>query len=130
MKLLTKNDARLQKKRENESLIESNIRLRTYWQGITKKLDTIKDSYSADKLERLADFERFCKELQVKKDKVLSELAQWQKLVEETKEIYYGLITKQDELQEVKYKIDEENKKLDLREAFVVDLEQKWRNKQ
>lgn len=130
MRLLAKTEAYSAKKRENDALVESNIRLRKYWQGITQKLNTIKEDYEPEKVQRLKDFELFVKDLQVKKSKVLEELAGWQKLVEETKEKYYALVAKQDELDELKYKVEEEHKKLDLREAFVVDLETKWRNKQ
>lgn len=130
MKLLSITEARSKKKLENDSLVESNIRLREYWKGITQKLNTVKEDYSQDKLQKLKEFELFCKDLQVKKSKVLEELAGWQKLIEEKKEMYYALVAKHDELDEMQYKIDEGNKKLELREAFVLDLEQKWRNKQ
>jgi len=129
MKLLSQKDAQSKKKLENDALIGSNIRLRKMYHDITQKLNTVKDSYAQDKLDRLADFEKFLGELQVQKAKVLGELAGIQKLVEDTKEIYYSLIIKQDALQEVKYKIDEENKKLDLREIFIKDLEERFRNK-
>lgn len=130
MKLLTPSLARSKKKLENEGLVESNIRLRKYHKDITQKLNTIKDDYEPEKLEKLREFETFCRDLDVKRETLLKELAQWQKLLTDTKEIYYGFIAKSDELQEVKYKIDEENKKLDLRQTFVEDLENKWRNKQ
>ena len=130
MKLLSQKEAQSYKKRENDALIDSNIRLRKYWQDITHKLSTAKNDYSTDKLEKQAEFERFCKDIQDKREKLLQELASLQKQIEDKREIYYGLIVKQDELQEVKYKIQEEYKKLDLREAFVLDLEEKWRNKQ
>lgn len=130
MKLLSKTAARSKKKRENDELIESNIRLRKFHQDITTKLNEIKDNYDGDKIEKLREFEQFCKDIEVKRGKVLEELAGWQKLVEDTKEIYYGFIARKDELQEKEYQIEEEMKKLNLREAFVVDLEEKWRNKQ
>lgn len=123
---MSQKEAKSRKKLENEALIDSNIRLRTYHQDITKKLNTIKENYEPDKLQKLQEFEEFCKDLQVKREKVLSELASWQKLVEDTKEIYYGFIARKDELQEKEWQIEEENKKLNLREAFVVDLESKW----
>lgn len=130
MKLLTKTEVNSRKQLENETLIASNIRLRTYERDITKKLNNIKDTYEPDKLKRLEEFERFCKDIEVKRIKVLKELAQWQKLVDDTKEIYYGFIARKDELQEKEYQIQEENKKLDLRQTFITDLEAKWREKQ
>ena len=130
MKLLSKTEARSKKKLENDTLVDSNIRLRKSWEFINKKLNTIKDDYEPEKLLKLAEFERFCKEIDAKKQIVLREFASLQKLVEDTKETYYGFIEKQDGLAEIKYNIDEENKKLDLREAFILDLEAKWRNKQ
>lgn len=130
MKLLSQVEARSRKKRENDALVDSNLRLRGYYQNISKKLSTAKEDYASDKLQKLEEFERFCKDIEVQRTKLLTELAGIQKLVEDTKEIYYGFITKQDELLEKQYKIDEENKKLDLRESFVIDLERKWQAKQ
>ena len=130
MKLLSISEARSKKKRENDTLVDSNIRLRKYHSEITPKLNTVKEDYEPDKLQKLAEFERFCSDLGLKREQLLKELAQWQKLVEETKETYYGLIVKQDELVEREYKINEENKKLNLREVFITDLEKKWQAKQ
>lgn len=130
MKLLSTKDARSKKKLENDALVDSNIRLRKYHTDITTKLNNVKDSYDGDKLEKLREFEQWSKGLAVKRAKLLEELANWQKLVEDTKEIYYGFIARKDELQEKEYQIEEENKKLSLRETFVLDLEEKWRNKQ
>lgn len=130
MKLLTKTEAKSKAKLENDALIESSIRLRSYHKNITEKLNNIKDDYSGDKLEKLREFEQFCQDINNKKQIVLAELANIQKLVKDEKEIYYGLIVKKDELQEKEYQIAEEHKKLNLREAFVLDLEEKWRLKQ
>lgn len=130
MRLLSTTAAKSIKKRENDALVDSNIRLRKFHQEITTKLNNVKDNYDGDKLEKLREFEQFCKDLEAKRSKVLEELASWQKLVADTKEIYYGFIARKDELQEKEYQIEEENKKLNLREAFVVDLEAKWRDKQ
>jgi len=130
MRLLTKTKARRGIKRENEVLIESNLRLDDYHKLITHKLNTIKDDYEPEKLKILEEFEAFCVEQQVKREKVLGELSAIQKMIEDKKEVYYGLIEKQDALEEKQHQLDEENKKLNLREAFVLDLEQKWRNKQ
>ena len=129
MKLLPKTEARSRAKLENEELIASNIRLRQYLQGITQKLNNVKDSYDPEKVQKLQEFERFCKELEVQRTKLLTELAGIQKLVNDTKDIYYGYIQKKDQLAETEYKIQEENKKLDLREAYVVDLEARFREK-
>jgi len=48
--------------------------LRKYWQEITSKLNTIRDSYDPDKLKVLKDFEDFVKDFQLKKSKLLEEL--------------------------------------------------------
>lgn len=130
MKLLTPSLARSKKKLENEGLVESNIRLRKYHKDITQKLNNIKEDYEPEKLNKLREFETFCRDLDVKRETLLKELAQWQKLLADTKEIYYGYIVKADELAEKEYLIEEENKKLNLREAFISDLEQKWQAKQ
>jgi len=130
MKLLSKTSAKSKAKLENDALIDSSIRLKKYHQDLTTKLNNVKDNYDGDKLEKLREFEQFCKDIEVKRTKVLEELANWQKLVKETKEIYYGFIARADELQEKEYQIEEENKKLNLRETFVLDLEAKWREKQ
>ena len=52
-----------------------------------------------------------------------------QKAVDEKKEIYYGLIEKQDFLIEKAYQIHESNKKLDIREEFVTQLEKSFKER-
>ena len=130
MKLLSTSEARSAKKRENDTLVDSNVRLRSYLKVVTDKLNTLKDDYEPDKLAKLKEFERFCKDLEGKRSLLLKELADWQKLLADTKEIYYGYVAKKDQLTEREYLINEENKKLNLREAFITDLEAKWKNKQ
>lgn len=129
MKLLSKTEADSSLKKENEQLIESNIRLRKFWNDINFKLNNARENYDPQKMAKLKDFEAFCKELMAKKEKLLIEYNTLQKAIEQKKEIYYGLITKQDQLDEKIYQMNEQEQKLKLREAFVVDLEVKWKNK-
>jgi hypothetical protein len=129
MKLLSKNEAQANKKRENEGLIESNIKLRKFYKEITDKIRGAKTDYSGDKLIALESFDRFVSELNEKKSKLLQEYNSIVKAIEDKKEIYYGLIVKQDELEERVYQADEREKKLDLREEFINELERKWTTK-
>lgn len=129
MKLLSRSDAQSKVKRDNDELIDTNLRLRRYESTIIKKLNAIKDDYEPEKIARLKEFESFCAELSQKKSKLLEELSGLQKLIDQKKDIYYGLIAKQDALDEKIYEMKEVEKKLDLREALVLDLEKKWREK-
>lgn len=130
MKLLEKTQAQSKLKRDNDELIESNLRLRHFERDITKRLNAAKESYEPEKMKALGDFEAFSKDLQAKKSKLLMELAGIQQLIEQKKELYYGLIARQDALQEKAYQIQEANRKLDLRQTFVEDLERKWNQQQ
>lgn len=130
MKLLSQKSALSKRKQDNDELIETNIRLRRYHGEIVQRLNTVKDSYEPDKLLKLKQFELFVKDITAKKAKLLEELTGIEAAIEQKKELYYSLITKQDALDEKLYHLSEAQKKLDLREAFVVDLEQKWRAKQ
>jgi hypothetical protein len=130
MRLLSKTGVDNKIRVENDELVDRNIRLRQFERTITERLNTIKESYEPDKLAKLTEFETFCKDIEAKKQKLLRELDGIGKLIESKKEIYYGLITKQDQLEERIYQATEQEAKLKLREAFVVDLEQKWRAKQ
>lgn len=130
MKLLSKTSAQSKLKQGNDELIETNIRLRRFHGEIVQRLNTVKDSYEPDKLIKLKEFEQWSKDLMQKKTKLLTELSAIEASIEAKKELYYSLITKQDALDEKLYQINEAQKKLDLREAFVVDLEQRWRAKQ
>ncbi len=125
MQLLARNVAQSKLKIENDNLVETNIRLRQYERVITERLNNVKDSYEPDKLQRLKEFETFCADIQAKQTKLLQELASIEKQVEAKKEIYYGLIAKNDAIDEKIYLMNEQEKKLKLREAFITDLEQK-----
>lgn len=127
-KLLDKKSATSKLKQDNDTLIESNIRLRKYYADITKKLNGLKDSYDPEKLAKLEEFEKFSKDLLAKKAKLLEEYSQIDALVEQKKEQYYAMIEKSDALDEKMYQVNEANKKLDLRQVFVQDLEKKITN--
>lgn len=130
MKLLSKTEASSSIKKENEQLIESNIRLRKFWTDITHKLNTVRENYEPEKMAKLKEFEQFCKDLLMKREKLLQEYSALEAEIQKKKDIYYGLIQKQDLLDERIYQVEEAHKKLQLREKFVVDLEQKWKEKQ
>lgn len=126
MKLLLKPEAEIKKKRENADLIESNIRLRQMYKESADRIRTAKIDYGADKLRALDEFEKFCNSINDKKSKLLQEYNGILKAIENKKEVYYGLVAKQDELEEREFKVIEREKKVDLREKFISELEKKW----
>lgn len=130
MKLLERKEATLGLKKDNEELLGTNIRLREMEKQVLRRLNEAKENYDPEKVKALKDFEQFVSELNEKKSQLLKELSAYQKLITERKDIYYGLVERQDELEEKIYQMDEKNKKLDLREAFVKDLEKKIRENQ
>lgn len=130
MKLLSQKESGSKIKKENDELIETNIRLRKYYAEILHKLNSLKDNYDPEKMAKLKEFEAFCKDLNEKKDKLLQEFNALEAEIQKKKDIYYGLITRFDELDERTYQLKEKENKLDLREAFVTDLEVKFKNKQ
>ena len=130
MKLLTRKEATIGLKKENDNLIGSNLRLREMEKQVLKRLNEAKANYDPEKMKALKDFEQFTADLMEKKSKLLKELNAYEKLIEERKDIYYGLVSKMDLLDEKAHQVAEANKKLDLREAFVTDLERKIRNTQ
>lgn len=129
MKLLSRTSANDKIQKDNQDLIETNIRLRKFWQEITQRLNGARENYEPDKLAALREFEAFTKDLLAKKSTLLQELSAIEKAIKEKKELYYALIEKQDALDEKLHQMNEQESKLKLREAFVVDLEQKWRAK-
>ena len=130
MKLLNKISAVASLKKQNEDLIETNVRLQKYEKDIIKRLNTIKENYEPDKLKKLKEFEDFCKNLNVKKSKLLEELNVLEKTIELKKELFYGLVVKQDVVEEKLHNLIEQENKLDLRVAFVEELERRWNEKQ
>ena len=127
MKLLDQKEAQSKVKKDNDELILSNIRLRHLWQDITIKLNTIKESYQPEKLKILQEFETFCKDILGKKAKLLEELQGIENEIKKKKDLYFEIIQKQDALDEKIYQMKEQEKKLDMRELFVSELEKKQR---
>lgn len=125
MKLLAQKTATSQLKKDNDQLIETNIRLRKSYAEIIQRLNTLKEDYDPEKLKILKDFEDFSKGILEKKSGLLRELQAIENEIAKKKDIYYGVIEKQDLLDEKVYQVAEAQKKLDLREAFVSDLEAK-----
>lgn len=127
MKLLSKPQATNQIAKDNEELLDTNIRLRQYAKDITQKLNTIKEDYEPDKVRLLEEFERFCNDIDAKKSRKLHELAYIEEEITKKKDVYYGLITKQDALEEKLHNLTEKERKLDMRENFIIQLEEKQR---
>lgn len=129
MKLLTRKEAQTSLRKENDELIESNIRLRKSWQEITSRLNNLKNDYEPEKLEKLKEFEAFCKDILARKAKLLEEINALDTEITRRKDLYYGLIAKQDALDEKIYQMNQKEETLNRREVFVTDLENKWRTK-
>lgn len=130
MKLLTRKEAQVGLNKENETLTENNIQLRQLEKQVIDRLNNAKANYDPEKLKALKDFEQFVVEINEKKSKLLQEVSAYEKLIEERKDTYYGLIEKQDALEDKVREVQEANRKLDLRETFVLDLEKRIRDKQ
>lgn len=128
MKLLERTEAQSKIKRDNEELILTNLRLRKLWRDMTDKLNNIRENYEPEKLKKLQEFEIFCKDILGKKAKLLEELTGIENEIKKRKDIYYGLIAKQDLLDARIEEIKDSEKKLDMREAFVGELEKKQRD--
>jgi len=128
MKLLSKTDAGSRIKKENEELLDTNIRLRKYEKDFLGKLNVAKKNYDPEKIQALKDFEKFVADINTKKAKLLEELVGIETVIAQRKDLYYGLIEKQDALDEKLYKLHEEEKRLELRIAYVEELEQKQRD--
>lgn len=129
MKLLSKQSATSKLKQDNDNLVETNIRLRKFEGEVIRRLNTAKENYEPEKMAALKEFELFCKDILTKKALLLKELNGIEKAVKDQKELYFGLIEKSDLLDEQRYQAEEVIKKANLREAFVVDLETKWKEK-
>lgn len=125
MKLLSRPQAKKSIEKENQDLIESNIRLRKLEKEALSRINSAKSDYSSDKLKVLRDFEVFTKEINEKKSELLKELTDIQTEIDRKKDIYYGLVIKQDELEEKTYEITERERKVELREKFVKQIEDK-----
>ena len=123
MKLLTKPELKSNLHKQNEDLIETNIRLRKIYQELTTGINSVRKTINKDK--ELQDFERFCNELNEKRSKLLKEYKDLEASIESKKEILFGLVEKQDELVEKEYQLKEREIKLDLRESFIKNVENK-----
>jgi len=130
MRLLSQKEAKSTIKKQHDELVSANVSLLKVQKHLIQGNNELKDDYDPEKAIKQREFDRFCELIQEKKSSLLAELNGITKLIEERKSIYYGLIEKQDALQEKMYEINEAQKKLDLREKFVLDLEKKWNNKQ
>lgn len=129
MKLFSKKESKTKTELENKEILDTNIRLRATHRRLLRDMNESKADYGSDKIRALREFNEFCRDLTEKKNKLLGEYKVIEEMVEKRKEVYYGMITKQDELEERIYQNSEREKKIDLRERFVEDLEKKWMTK-
>jgi hypothetical protein len=125
MKLLSKTQAQSGIKRSNQKLVDEGVVLQKAYKNLVAKYNSAKDNYDPEKIAALEEFETFKADIVAKKSKLLAELNAVTEAVEAKKELYYALVEKADELTERTYQANERDKKLDLRENFVKDLEKK-----
>lgn len=125
MQLLSQKETKSKLRKEHDELIDTSVRLNTIVREKHRELNTLKRHYDPDKLQAKADFDAFCRDIQEKKSRLLQELAQIEKEIEAKKDIYFGLVAKQDALEERIYAANEREAKLNLRENFINELERK-----
>lgn len=125
MKLLTKDQAYSKKKTENDALIESNIRLQKREKDVLTRMNNLKSNYDPEKLKAYVEYQGYVEDLNKKKSALLAEFTKVEELLNDKKESYYLLLEREDELIEKIYLANEREKKLDLREGFIKDIEKK-----
>ena len=120
MQLFQKEQINSKRKEQTRELTLKNERLAT---SLRKVLALQKDiEFDADKAKKVADYQVWCEDLQKKMSKELANLKAYEKLVDEKKEEYYGLITSLDAIQDKILDKKEELGQLDLQVAFKREL--------
>lgn len=129
MKLLSKPDAQSKIKKANEQDLETSLRLRTLIREQRQELATLREDYEPEKIAKKAEYDTFCKEIQAKKEKLLRELSAIEQEIAAKKDLYFGLVAKQDALEERLYQTQERERKVELRENFISEIERQWSTK-
>ena len=123
MKLFEKDTINRLRKDQTRELTLKNERLAG---SLRKLLALQKDiEFDADKAKKVADYQVWCEDLQKKMSKELGNLKAYEKLVEEKKEEYYGLVAKKDEIEDRIIDLKEEQKKQELQVAFTKTILEK-----
>lgn len=125
MKLLPPQEAKKSIQKQNDELVAINVRLKKYERDIRQRINILKDTYEPDKLKKYEEFTKYCNELEQKKSDLLKNMMDIEKMIEGKRDILYGLIEKQDILQEKELQLRERENKLEMRQAFVEELERK-----
>jgi len=125
MKLLQKAEVDLKYKKQNDELIGKNNRLLGYFTKGVARLNSLKDNYDQVKVNKYNDFVDFSNHIAQQKSKLMEEVVVIEKLIKEKTETYYGLIAKQDELDEREFNMKQKANNLSMREEFVKESEEK-----
>lgn len=129
MKLLSPKEAKPILRKQNDELIDTSLRLSKLVREKHAELNTLKGNYDPEKVRAKAEFDAFCKDLNEKKGRLLEELSGIQKEIDTKKDIYFGIVAKQDSVEERIYKADRREESLNLREKLISELEQAWKTK-
>lgn len=129
MQLLSPKEAKSKLRKENDELVDTGSRLSKFVRAKHVELNTLQNNYDPDKVKAKADFDAFCKDLNEKRSRLLQELAGIQKEIDAKKDVYFGLVAKQDALEERTYKADKREESLNLRENLISELERRWKTK-
>lgn len=125
MKLFTKEEVHSGVKEDNERLKAENHHLQLVNRSLNKRLDRTRSNFSQDRVQAQQQYEEFQNEIARKKSQLLEELITIQKEIKKERDLYYGLIAKQDSLDERLHDIEERETKLKMRESYVEELEKK-----
>lgn len=120
MELFKKEQINAKRKDQTRELMVKNERL---IKSLRKVLDLQNDiEFDQDKAKKVKDYQVWCEDLQKKMSKELGNLKAYEKLVDDKKEEYYGLVAKRDEIEDKIMDLKEELGRLELQVAFKREL--------
>lgn len=129
MQLLSPKDATPRLRKEIDEQVDTASRLSKIIRAKRIELDSLEANYDPKTLKAKREFEDFCRDLQDRKSKLLQGLTEIEAEIEKKKDIYFGLVAKQDALEEREHAVSERERKCELRENLISELERQWKAK-
>ena len=122
MELFTPERIKSETERNNDALEIRSMYLTRMVKSLETKIRVLRGEYEAVKNETKVDF---ADKILQQKSVLLKELGEIQTKIKKANELYYGMVEKQDVLEEREYKLIQKEENLNKREEYVKMIEKK-----
>jgi len=125
MKIFSPEKIKIEGEKKADRLAFEKVQLEKQVRDLQIELQAVRGQLNADKSKIDKTFKEFVQDINAKKSNLLKELLEVERQLEKKKDLFYGLVEKQDTLRDREIEVSEKEENLRRREVYVRSLEGK-----